>query len=95
LEPWEKVYINISTVSEDYHYKSLSCVDCHKGNANIPNKEKAHTGLIKDPSEMVADSNSCAGSGCHSDKVETYKSSLHQNVWGMKKAVAVRAGASF
>ncbi|MCD4692802.1 MAG: hypothetical protein K8R79_07805 [Calditrichales bacterium] len=98
MEPWEKVYINISKVSSfedvDDHFESLSCVDCHDGNANMPNsKEKAHIGLIKDPSEMVSESNSCAGSGCHSDKVGTYKSSLHQNVWGMKKAVAVRAGA--
>ena len=60
--------------------------------------DKAHSGLIADPSEFKQQSgtitNSCSGTGCHNNIVENYQFSLHQNLWGEKRAVALRSGVS-
>ena len=78
----------------DQHFELLSCVDCHNGNSKQPNnKELAHLGLVKDPSEFDADGkNSCSKSGCHEDIAGNYKNSLHQKLWGEKRMVALRFG---
>jgi len=101
LEPWEKVFINLGrrdNVGEiDYHLAEFSCVDCHGGKSDqFNNMEKAHTGLIKDPSEyhlLDGENNSCGGaSNCHNAIVSEYKNSLHQQLWGEKRMVALRFG---
>ena len=74
----------------------LTCVDCHGGDNTKPNSmEEAHTDLILDPSEYDANGkNSCSASGCHETTAENYKYSLHQNLWGERKMVALRSGVA-
>jgi len=98
LEPWKKVFIDLNGNSDvgqlDNHMADLSCIDCHGGNNTKPNSmEEAHAGLILDPSEYDATGkNSCAASGCHETTAENYKNSLHQQLWGERKMVAIRSG---
>lgn len=100
MEPWQKVFIKLprsgNIEDRDGHFKVLSCVDCHGGDANQPNsKEKAHQNLVVDPSEYVMVNgtmqNKCGDSGCHSGKSEGFKTSLHQQLWGFKKMIAIRS----
>jgi thiosulfate/3-mercaptopyruvate sulfurtransferase len=106
VDPWKKVYIELSegtanTVGGlDMHMANLSCVDCHKGDPKQPNnKELAHKGFIKDPSDFIKDANgnlvnSCMGSGCHDNIANNYQHSLHQNLYGEKRMVALRSSVS-
>ncbi len=92
------MYINLGRKTAvgqlDYHMDKLNCVDCHGGDNSKPNnKEQAHTGLIKDPSEMDANgTNSCAQSGCHESISGSFKNSFHQQLWGERRMVALRSG---
>ena len=98
LEPWQKVYINLgrnkSVADLDVHLRNLTCVDCHGGDNTQPNdKEAAHKNFNPDPSALDAQGkNVCANSGCHEDVVGSYKNSMHQNIWGERKWVALRMG---
>jgi len=87
---------NASPADLDYHMRALSCVDCHGGdNSKANNKEAAHKGLIKDPSEFTANGqNACSKSGCHENIAGSFKNSLHQNLWGERHWVALRSGVS-
>lgn len=98
LEPWQKVFINVPQGMNigdlDYHLDEISCTDCHGGNSDYPNNmEEAHAGYIPDPSEINRDgSNACID--CHENTVTNYSNSLHQQLWGEKRMVAIRTGNS-
>jgi len=57
---------------------------------------EAHKGLIKDPAEYVKSGdtykNSCSDAGCHEQLANDFKSSMHQQLWGEKKWIALRSG---
>jgi len=94
LEPWEKVLIKLGSkdsVEElDQHFSYFTCSKCHGGDPSEQEDcEKAHAGLVADPSSMETDM--CAY--CHPDIASDFAESLHNNLWGEKYAVAVRAGA--
>ncbi len=73
---------------------ALSCVDCHKGDNTMPNNmEKAHEGLVADPSGYDENGNTiCGNSDCHPSTAETFKNSLHYQLWGYQVKIAQRAG---
>jgi hypothetical protein len=94
LEPWEKVWIKLSVYqsTDDTHLKDMNCTDCHGGSSEYPNNmEEAHKGFITDPSEMDANGNN-ACKECHEETVNKYKNSLHQQLYGEKRMVALRSG---
>jgi len=98
LEPWQKVYINLGNYQTpgdlDQHMEDLACTDCHGGSSEFPNNmEESHNGYITDPSEIDANSNN-ACKDCHEGTVNKFKNSLHQQLWGEKRMVALRAGVS-
>ena len=102
MAPWEKVYIKLPSsgnIADLDHHLEIKCIDCHNGDAGqANNKEKAHNGLIPDPSEFLMKdgraTNGCQGSECHNTTAEEFYNSLHQQLWGEKRMVALRAGAS-
>ena len=96
LEPWEKVWIKLSVYqnTDDEHMKNMNCTDCHGGSSEYPNNmTEAHKGFITDPSEMDANGNN-ACKDCHEETVNKYKNSLHQQLYGEKRMVAIRSGNS-
>jgi len=56
----------------------LQCVDCHKGDPSNSSMQRAHEGIISDPSKNP--DNVCAH--CHSAIVQNYKTSLHYTLAG-------------
>ena len=51
LEPWEKVLVDVEAYAEDEHSK-LACTNCHGGEP-APDKETAHTDIVRDPSSEI------------------------------------------
>lgn len=91
IEPYDRVYLGGSGFAEfqnDIHGK-LACVSCHGGTDNTDDKNLAHSGdFISKPS---ANAEEACGS-CHPNIVNQTKNSIHEQGWGQKNMVAVRAG---
>ena len=94
LEPWEKVWINLGSkelISElDWHLGAVGCDECHGG---VPTEQddpaKAHEGLIPDPSGSPHQ----ACKQCHFSITEDVEQSMHVQLWGEKKTLAMRTGS--
>ncbi len=71
-------------LQSDPHF-AKGCVPCHQGNAGEPQKEKAHKGIVKRPSD---DLRTC--SECHKTITEHYAKSLHYTTAGQRTGVMPR-----
>jgi thiosulfate/3-mercaptopyruvate sulfurtransferase len=87
LAPHEKIFVD-GEIAEDENHGELGCHECHGGDPNEPDWEKAHKGVTKDPS--YPDPSDACGD-CHEDIVENYSSSLHVSLSPMKKMIDKRA----
>ncbi|MEJ2314336.1 MAG: hypothetical protein P8Y85_06085 [Nitrospirota bacterium] len=67
----------------DSVHGQVGCINCHMGE-NIDDREKAHEGLVKDPSE---EDGGGACRQCHADITSTYKNAMHYNLTGIKDIV--------
>ncbi len=74
----ELFYVNPEYV-ETVHGK-LGCITCH-GGENVNVKAEAHAGLIVHPS--AADSGALCGL-CHGEIADTFKTSIHHTIQGMR-----------
>lgn len=90
-EPFDRVYLGgtgYETFKASKHYE-LGCVACHNGNNETDDKTIAHGGdFISHPS--TAADEKCAT--CHSNEVTNVHNSIHQQGWGQKRKVTMRAG---
>ncbi len=57
----------------------IGCINCH-GGKNVEDKDEAHEGIVKDPSEHEG-GGVCAD--CHEDIASTYKDSMHYTLKGI------------
>jgi hypothetical protein len=71
-------------LNKDPHFK-MGCVLCHKGNAKEMNREAAHQGIIKRPSDNLR---SCMI--CHKQITDNYAKSLHYTTAGQRNGVMAR-----
>ncbi|QTA92434.1 multiheme c-type cytochrome [Desulfonema magnum] len=76
--------VDKNLTDEDEHF-AQGCGFCHKGNENAHNKEDAHKGLIKRPSDDV---NVCGE--CHYEIADRYKTSLHYTTAGLRHGAVAR-----
>jgi hypothetical protein len=60
---------------------NFACIQCHQGNGDTNDKDAAHTGMFANPSDFRVIDQTCAG--CHSQKVDNAKKSLHATMAGM------------
>ncbi len=67
----------------DSAHGKVGCINCHKGK-NVADREKAHEGLVKDPSE---EDGGGACRQCHENIISTYKNAMHYNLTGIKDIV--------
>jgi hypothetical protein len=93
IEPYDRVFLGgsgYSSFKKSMHGK-LDCTLCHNGVDNTDDKNLAHSGdFIKAPSKKAAEK---CGS-CHASTVMASKNSLHEQGWGQKNMVTVRAGVN-
>ncbi len=69
----------------------IACTECHGGVDGTMDKKQAHSGdFLKHPSSNAA----AVCAGCHDEIVHNASTSLHQQGWGQKNAVAKRMGAA-
>jgi hypothetical protein len=54
----------------------LGCSSCHLGNPLTPSLKEAHTGLIKNPSDLRVVHKTCGQANCHPEDVKKVKNSL-------------------
>lgn len=91
IEPYDRVFLGgpgFEAFKNDIHGK-IPCESCHGGIANTADKKLAHSGnFIKKPS---ANSEVACGR-CHPNIVNQAKNSLHEQGWGQKNMVTLRAG---
>ncbi|MDP2852718.1 MAG: cytochrome c3 family protein [Smithellaceae bacterium] len=71
-------------LKKDQHF-ILACPQCHQGNAGILKKDEAHKGLVKRPSDNMAN---CAT--CHKSVTDKYSKSLHYTTAGLRNGVMPR-----
>lgn len=93
FEPYDRVYLGGSGYQEfknDIHGK-IPCVSCHNGVDNTSDKNTAHSNNFLAKPSLSADEK-CAS--CHTDIYLKTKNSLHEQGWGQKSMVALRAGMS-
>jgi hypothetical protein len=73
-----------SVLTADPHFTE-GCTFCHKGNGKSTDQEKAHKGVVKQPSK---DPELCAG--CHDDIAKAYRNAVHYTSQGMLDKVSLR-----
>jgi len=93
LEPWEKVYIKltssqVSFVDIDNNHGFIGCINCHGGKepAEFESAHDPENGFIRDPSTNP--NRVCFP--CHSGIVATNNNSMHTMAWGERTAIVVR-----
>lgn len=91
LEPWEKVFINLTgnqtSFSEiDPVHASIGCRNCHGGTEPAKFEDAHGSDFIKDPSKTPEEF--C--SPCHEDLVNSNMNSMHTKAWGEMTAIAQR-----
>lgn len=87
LAPHEKVFVD-SEFAEDENHGAMGCEECHGGDPTEPDWQKAHIGVVKDPS--YPDPSFTCGL-CHDDITEHYQTSLHISLAPFKKVIDKRA----
>lgn len=73
-----------SLAGEDPHF-AVGCIFCHHGDSTVVNRETAHKGLVKRPSD---DPSLCGM--CHNQIASHYGKSLHYTTAGLRNGVAGR-----
>lgn len=84
------LYVAPEFVNDRIHGKQ-SCEFCHLGNPDTMDIEKAHNGIVKDP---TADGGQKLCAGCHKDIVDTFQTSVHFNLTGIKMKLSERLGST-
>jgi len=90
LAPHEKIFVD-SEIADDENHGELGCEECHGGDPDEADWQKAHIGVVKDPS-YPDPSNACGA--CHEDIAEHYKTSLHVSLSPEKKMIDKRADSN-
>ena len=96
LEPYEKVLIDTDFLDEDEDvHGQISCEKCHGGNPNAESMEKAHAGLIHDPT-YPDPSKTCGechvtDEGGHPEIAAKNKTNLHVTLAPFKSKIYLRA----
>lgn len=76
--------VDREVLKKDVHL-IMSCSQCHQGNGGTLKKDEAHKGLVKRPSDDLANCGMC-----HKDTMKTYAKSLHYTTAGQRNGVMPR-----
>jgi hypothetical protein len=79
--------VDSAVLKQDPHFL-MGCKFCHQGNDTVVNREAAHKGLVKRPSD-----NGDACICCHKEVGANYSKALHHTTAGLKNGVRPRFSA--
>ncbi len=63
-------------MSASHPNKDFGCSVCHLGNAYAVNKEEAHKGIVRNPSDLQWADKTCGQAACHSDLIPKVRKSI-------------------
>ena len=86
MEPYEKIYVQPDFL-ETEHGK-IPCETCHGGDPKEPDWQKAHKGIVRDPT-FPDPAESCGE--CHENTVSTAPKSLHFTLAPFRTVIETRA----
>lgn len=84
------LYVAPEFVNDRIHGQA-SCEFCHAGDPDTMDKDRAHKGMITDP---TADGGQKQCAACHKDIVKNYQTSVHFNMTGVKMKLSGRLGTT-
>jgi hypothetical protein len=79
--------VDKALIGKDPHF-AMGCKFCHKGNDTAADREAAHKGLVKRPSDNLQ---TCGM--CHKQIADNFKKSLHYTTIGQRQGVMKRFSA--
>lgn len=82
------LYVDRAFVNDRIHGRA-SCEFCHAGDPAAREAEKAHKGLIQDP---TSDGGQKLCGSCHKEIVSNFQTSIHFNMTGVKQKLSGRLG---
>lgn len=92
VEAWQKVFVDAKKFIEgDLHAKVANCIQCHGGQPGVDDMEKAHVGVVSDPTASKESTEGLCGT-CHKEIVTAQVQSLHFNLHGYDTIVGQRLG---
>jgi len=80
-------HINVSNPDKSHDVEAFGCSVCHLGNAFAYEKEAAHVGYVKNPSDLSIVEFTCGRLGCHNDITLKVKNSIMATNTGMLKSL--------
>jgi len=81
----------IEQISDVEEMNELTCTECHMGDDEAAEADAAHKGMYANPSDLRVVENTCGG--CHPDKMENVKKSLHATSAGKISGARYAQGA--
>jgi len=85
VEPWERVWIDAETYSQDIH-SLINCTSCHLGQA-VDDMEEAHDGMLSSPTDDPVET--CGQ--CHPTITDASINSLHNTLAGYDNVLYERS----
>lgn len=71
----------------------VACSDCHLGDPTASSRQGAHKGMVVEADGLAIMEQTCGK--CHGPRVETYATSIHATVQGLKDGAVHMLGADF
>jgi len=73
-------------MSPSHPVKELGCAVCHLGNALATDKNNAHAGMVRNPSDLLWADKTCGQSKCHPTQVDDVRKSIMTTNAGLVSA---------
>ncbi len=67
---------DVADMDASHPVETFGCAQCHLGNPNTADKQSAHAGMVRNPSDLHWASHTCGQVQCHPDLVESVQKSI-------------------
>ncbi len=67
---------DLDDMDTNHPMKTFGCASCHLGNPNTADKENAHAGMVRNPSDLHWAAQTCGKAKCHPNLVQSVHTSI-------------------
>ncbi len=79
-------HTNVADMSASHPVKTMGCAACHLGNPFSADKENAHAGMVRNPSDLLWADKTCGKTECHPALVKDVRKSIMTDNSGLVSA---------